>query len=99
MKCYDTTIGWYEVSDDDVTLVQSVEWSWGDIEVAGIQVMLTESFLCPVFAQVTVWFRGVGTPHYVADPASLAAYIATVMPGVKALAEPFYPLVEFGDTN
>ena len=95
LNVFDLQHGWsnhYTV--EGVTFEQRVEWYWGDIEVSSVQVNLAEGLPTEVFAQVTVWFRGVGTVHYVADAASLAAYVSKVLPGVKALAHQEYLVIE-----
>ena len=94
MNVYDVQYGWSVIGSDEVEFSNKVEWYWGDPEVSAVQVMLSENIASPAFAQVTVWFRGVGTPHCVADAPSLAAYIAKVLPGVKALAEQVYLVIE-----
>lgn len=90
---YDVQHGWQTVSSEtvgDITFEQKIEWYWGDPEVSAVQVILSEGLAVSVFAQVTVWFRGVGTVHYVADAASLAAYVAHTLLGVQALAKQEY---------
>jgi hypothetical protein len=93
---YDLQHGWQTISSEiveDITFEQKIEWYWGDPEVSAVQVILSEGFAASVFAQVTVWFRGVGTVHYVADAASLSAYIAKVLPGVQAMATQEYLVI------
>ena len=96
LNLFDLQHGWsvYTCGEDEIVFEQQVEWYWGDIEVSAVQVNLAEGLPTAVFAQVTVWFRGVGTVHHVADAASLAAYIAKVLPGVKALAHQEYLVIE-----
>ena len=96
MNLYDLQHGWsvYPCDEGEVAFENRVEWYWGDIEVSAVQVILAESLISPAFAKVTVWFRGCGVTHYVADAPSLAAYIAKVLPGVKALAHQEYLVIE-----
>ena len=94
LNVYDLQYGWSTCPDDGVTFEQKVEWYWGDIEVSAVQVNLAEGLPTLVFAQVTVWFRGVGSVHHVADAASLAEYLTKVLPGVKALAHQEYLVIE-----
>jgi hypothetical protein len=95
LNLFDLQHGWSDYHTvDEVVFENRVEWYWGDIEVSAVQVMLAESIISPAFAKVTVWFRGVGTTHYVADAPSLAAYITKVLPGVKALAHQEYLVIE-----
>lgn len=95
MNLYDLQHGWSTSAySDDIAFESRVEWYWGDIEVSAVQVILAESLISPAFAKVTVWFRGCGVTHYVADAPSLAAYVAQVLPGVKALAHQEYLVIE-----
>lgn len=96
LNLYDLQHGWsvYPCDEGEVVFESRVEWYWGDIEVSAVQVILAESLISPAFAKVTVWFRGCGVTHYVADAPSLAAYIAKVLPGVKALAHQEYLVIE-----
>lgn len=95
MNVYDLQHGWSNSSwNDDIDFEGRVEWYWGDPEVSAIDVTLAESLISPAFAKVTVWFRGAGVVHYVADAASLADYVTKVLPGVKALAHQEYLVVE-----
>jgi len=95
MNIYDLQHGWSTSAySDDIAFESHVEWYWGDIEVSAVHVILADSLISPVFAKVTVWFRGTGTVHYIADAASLAAYVAQVLPGVKALSEQVYRVIE-----
>lgn len=96
LNLFDLQHGWsvYTCGEDEVTFDNHIVWYWGEPDVSSIQVMLSEGLASPVFAQVTVWFRGVGTVHHVADAASLAAYVAKVLPGVKALAHQEYRVIE-----
>jgi hypothetical protein len=94
---YDLQHGWQTISSEiveGITFEQKIEWYWGDPEVSAVQVILSEGLSIHVFAQVTVWFRGVGTVHYVADAASLAAYIAHTLLGVQALATQVYKVID-----
>jgi hypothetical protein len=96
LNLFDLQHGWsaYPCGEDEVTFDNRIVWYWGEPDVSSIQVMLSEGLASPVFAQVTVWFRGVGTVHHVADAASLAAYVAKVFPGVQALATQVYTVIE-----
>jgi hypothetical protein len=96
VNLYDLQHGWstYPSAEGEVVFESRVEWYWGDPEVSAIDVTLAESLISPAFAKVTVWFRGAGVIHYVADAASLADYVTKVLPGVKALAHQEYLVVE-----
>mgnify|MGYP006919678305 CR=1 FL=1 len=95
MNVYDLQHGWStSSSNDDITFGGRVEWYWGDPDTSAVEVVLAESLISPVFAKVTVWFRGTGIVHHMADAASLAAYVAQVLPGVKALAVQEYRVIE-----
>ena len=95
MNVYDLQHGWSTSSyGEDIAFESRVEWYWGDPDTSAVEVVLADSLASPVFAKVTVWFRGTGTVHYVADAASLAAYVAQVFPGVKALSEQVYRVIE-----
>lgn len=94
---YDLQLGWqtYLSTDlEDIVFEQKVEWYWGDIDVSAVHVKLAQGLGTSIFAQVTVWFRGTGVVHYVADAPSLAAYIAQTLPGVQALAKQEYLVIE-----
>lgn len=94
---YDLQCGWSTLTygpGEEVAFESRVEWYWGDPDTSGVEVMLAESLTATVFAKVTVWFRGQGTVHHMADAASLAAYVAQVLPGVKALAQQEYRVIE-----
>ena len=99
VRIYDVAHGWANtfVTDDEMALEGCVDWYWGEPDTAAVQVILSgvaTGGISPIYAQVTVWLGGLGTPHYVADPASLAAYVAQVLPGVKALAHQEYRVIE-----
>jgi hypothetical protein len=47
--------------------------------------MLTQGLGHPVYAKVTVWTFGTGTPFYVADPASLLHLLPQFIEGQKFL--------------
>lgn len=94
---YDLQLGWHThlATDlEDIVFEQRVEWYWGDIDVSAIHVKLAEGLATSIFAQVTVWFRGTGVVHYVADAPSLAAYLTQILPGVQALAKQDYLVIE-----
>ena len=86
MEVYDVRYGWTTMPSDAAVFSQQVVWYWGDCERSAVHVQLAEGIAAPVYARVTVWHLGLGTTHYVADPSSLAAFIAKVLPGVQALA-------------
>lgn len=93
---YDLQTGWqtHLATDlEDITFESRVEWYWGDINVSAVHVQLAEGMAVSIFAKVTVWFRGTGIVHYVADAASLAAYITQTLPGVQALAKQEYLVI------
>lgn len=97
MNVYDLQHGWSTYPSEaceGIAFESHVEWYWGDPDVSAVQVILAEGLPVTVFAQVTVFFRGMGTIHYMVDPASLAAYVAQVLPGVKALAQQEYRVIE-----
>lgn len=94
---YDLQLGWHTplATDlEEIVFEQRVEWYWGDINVSAVHVKLAEGFATSIFAQVTVWFRGTGVVHYVADAPSLAAYLTQILPGVQALAKQDYLVIE-----
>lgn len=93
---YDLQHGWQTI-EEDIPFEDRVEWYWGDPDVSAVQVILAEGLATSIFAQVTVWFRGIGTVHYVADAASLAAYVAKVLPGVQAMGTQIYRVIEAPD--
>jgi hypothetical protein len=97
MNVYDLQHGWStypQEACEDITFESRVEWYWGDPDTSAVEVVLAESLITPVFAKVTVWFRGTGVVHHMADAPSLAAYVAQVLPGVKALAVQEYRVIE-----
>ena len=95
MNLYDLQHGWSDhYTVDEVVFENRIEWYWGDHDVSAIEVILADGIASPVFAKVTVWFRGCGMTHYMADAPSLAAYVAQVLPGVKALAHQEYLVIE-----
>lgn len=96
MNVYDLQHGWSTYPNEaceDIVFESRIEWYWGDPETSAVEVVLAESLTASVFAKVTVWFRGQGTVHHMADVASLAAYVAQVLPGVKALAQQEYRVI------
>ena len=97
MNVYDLQHGWSTYPSEaceGIAFEDRVEWYWGDPDTSGVEVVLAESLTATLFAKVTVWFRGQGIVHYMADAASLAAYVTQVLPGVKALAVQEYRVIE-----
>lgn len=98
VRIYNVAHGWMNtfVTEEEIALEGRVHWYWGEPDSSAVQVILgvDTGGVSPIYAQVTVWLGGLGTPHYVADTASLAAYVAQVLPGVKALAHQEYRVIE-----
>jgi hypothetical protein len=85
MKVYDWPEGWTEYGEVQPEFTGVIEWSVGSPDLSGIEIMLTQGLGHPVYAKVTVWTFGTGTPFYVADPASLLHLLPQFIEGQKFL--------------